>query len=87
MTNEEFKTRLTNLTPASNNAKSKIVPVIFYYFNVKGDTITTKGYFDDRFGIKKNDRIAVFSNTTGAPTWYIATVDTNGDITLATSAS
>lgn len=75
-----------NLTPIANNTKLGVVPALWMYYNEAGDVVTGAGYIPKHYGVKAKDQIIVIDNDGGNNTFYNATVNASGVITLVANA-
>lgn len=63
---------------------SKVMPVIWIYYNADGDTVTAAGYIPQGYNVKANDKIFVLPKT-GSGAFHTASV-AGGVITLKADA-
>jgi hypothetical protein len=75
-----------NLTPIANNTKLGVVPALWMYWNEAGDAVTGAGFIPKHYGVKAKDQVMVIANDGANHTFYHATVDGTGVITLVENA-
>ena len=68
------------LTCYANNARTGVVPALYFYYNAEGDTVTEAGYMkDNRLAV--NDLVTVMGADHSVLDYYVSAV-ANGAATL-----
>ena len=68
------------LTCYANNARTGVVPALYFYYNAEGDTVTESGYMkDNRLAV--NDLVTVMGDDHSVADYYVSAV-ANGAATL-----
>lgn len=74
-----------NLTIIANNAKSGVVPSLWFYWNEASDTVTTSGFFTDK-RLNVGDQIEVLVAAFTSSTRYRVSAVTDGEATVVATS-